>query len=207
MINNSVQIKTMLSFEKDDFYFVQIFKRRKDNPDLGKDQIVIDNFYIDSLEDFDKKLPQIITLCNSENARAYIRINKRNYKKLAPHFLKRVVDIVFTENCKALRNIFDSVAGEFHSDPDKKWIVDVDFNTNNSIYSSLTTNTGEGILDKLIPILERLQLEAERNPMTEFVPTKNGLHIITRPFSLQTFKQYYPKMDVHRDNPTILYMP
>jgi len=202
MIDNSTQIKTMLSFEKDDFYFVQIFKRRKDNPDLGKDQIVIDNFYIDSLEDFDKKLPQIITLCNSENARAYIRINKRNYKKLAPHFLKRVVDIVFTENCKALRNIFDSVAGEFHSDPDKKWIVDID-------WSDYFGPVDEGLVrfDFLLVDLERWQIEAKREPLLLKVPTKNGIHIIIRPFNLQLFKTKYPDVDVHRDNPTILYMP
>jgi len=207
MVNNTLLIKQMLSFDdKDDFYFVQIFKRRKDNPDLGKDQIVLDNFYIDSLDDFDKKLPYIISICDKENARAYIRVNKRNYRKLAPHFLKRVVDIVFTENCKALRNTFDSIAGEFHSDPDKKWIVDVDF-ADFAPNTSLSTSTDEGILDKLLPLLKRLQLEAEREPLNDIIRTKNGLHIITRPFSVKTFREYYPKMDIHKDNPTILYCP
>lgn len=185
----------MLSFDdKDDFYFVQIFKRRKDNPELGKDQIVIDNFYIDSMEDFDRKLPYIINSCDAENARAYLRINKRNYQKLAPHFLQRVVGIVFTENCKALRNSFDSVAGEFHSDPDKKWIVDVD----DDKYASFTT---------LCQTLSDLQKEANRTPLLDYIPTKNGYHIITRPFNLQKFKQEYPTIDVHKDNPTLLYCP
>lgn len=195
MVNNSGQIRTMLSFtDKDDFYFLQIFKRRKDNPDLGKDQIVIDNFYIDSLEDFDKKLPQIITLCNAENARAYIRVNKRNYQKLGPHMLKRVVNIVFTENCKSLRNAFDSVAGEFHSDPDKKWIVDVDDDKNvpfGDLYATISN----------------LQKEANRIPLMIDIDTKNGSHIITRPFNLQKFKQQFPTIDAHKDNPTLLYCP
>jgi hypothetical protein len=196
MVNNAELLKTLLSFtDKDDFYFVQIFKRRKDNPDLGKDQIVIDNFYIDSMEDFDKKVPYIINLCNLENARAYIRINKRNYAKLGPHFLKRAVDIVFTENCKALRNMFDSVAGEHHSDPDKKWIVDLDFMDNDEFKN------------EIVLYLKELQFEARREPMLILIPTKNGEHVITRPFNLQVFKSWHPEIDVHRDNPTLLYCP
>jgi len=38
-----------------------------------------------------------------------------------------------------------------------------------------------------------------------FVPTKSGVHIITRPFNLKKFKEKYPNVDVHKDNPTILY--
>lgn len=195
MVNNIEKIKSLMSFvDKDDFYFLQIFKRRKDNPNLGKDQIVIDSYYIDSFEDFDKKIPHIINACDVENARAYIRINKRNYKKLAPHLLKRVVDIVFTENCKSLRNTFDSIAGEFHSDLDKKWIVDLDDDKNI-------------LLDDLRPILIQLQLKAEREPLIIQIPTKNGQHIITRPFSLYEFKLKFPTIDVHRDNLTLLYCP
>jgi hypothetical protein len=195
MVNNTEQIREMLSFvDKDDFYFLQIFKRRKDNPDLGKDQIVIDNFYIDSLEDYDRKIPQIITLCDAENARAYIRVNKRNYNHLAKHMLKRVVDIVFTENCRSLRNAFDSVAGEFHSDPDKKWIVDLDCVNNE-------------YKNEVVLYLKDLQYEANREPLLILVPTKNGEHVITRPFNLQVFKSWHPEIDVHRDNPTLLYCP
>lgn len=197
MVNNTAKIGTMLSFvDKDDFYFVQIFKRRKDNPDLDRDQIVIDNFYIDSLEDYMKKIPHIIKVCDAENARAYLRVNKRNYNHLAKHMLKRVVDIVFTDNCKALRNSFDSVAGEFHSDPDKKWIIDVDWK-----------DFGDGPMVELLSLIKRLQIEANREPMTEILPTKNGVHIITRPFNLMTFRGAEFKVDVHKDNPTLLYCP
>ena len=195
MVNNAAQIRPMLSFDdKDDFYFIQIFKRRKDNPDLGKDQVVLGNYYIDSFEDFDKKLPFIISACDSENARAYLRVNKRNYKKLAPHFLKRVVAITFTKNCRALRSTFDSISGEFHSDPDKKWIVDVD--------SDKDVAFGD-----LCATLTQLQRDAKRTPMMIHIPTKNGHHIITRPFNLEEFRKSFSTIDVHKDNPTLLYCP
>ena len=195
MTNNTGIIRPMLSFtDKDDFYFLQVLKRRKDNPTMEKDMIVVDNFYIDSFESYDKKMPHIINLCDVENARAYFRLNKRNYAKLGPHMLKRVVDIVFTENCKSLRSCFDSVAGEYHSDKDKTWVVDVD-------------DDKDVPFGDLCATLTQLQKDAHREPMMVHIPTKNGLHIITRPFNLQKFKESFPSLDVHKDNPTILYCP
>ena len=193
MIDNSSLIRTMLSFEKDDFYFVQVLKRRKDNPEMEKDMIVIDNFYISSFEAYDRTVPQIIKLCDHENARAYFRLNKRNYKALAPHMVKRTVEIAFGNDCHALKNVFDSVAGEFHSDPDKKWLIDVD-DDKNIDYTELVDTVVE------------LQKDAGREPMTALFPTKNGVHLITRPFNLIKFKVMF-LVDVHKDANTILYCP
>ena len=160
---------------------------------MEKDMVVIDNFYISSLDHYIKMVPQIIKLCDMENARAYFCLNKRNYKALAPHMVKRVVEIAFSDDCHTLKNTFDSVAGEFHSDPDKKWLIDVD-NNKDVTYS------------ELIPEVIRLQMEAGREPMTEVLPTKNGIHLITRPFNLIKFKVMF-LVDVHKDANTILYMP
>ena len=195
MVNNSAKIGTMLSFtDTDDFYFVQILKRRKDNADLERDMVVINNYYIESLEHYIKMIPHIIALCDMENARAYIRLNKRNYKKLAPHMVKRVVDIAFSGNSSSLKGTFSSIAGEFHSDPDKKWVVDVD-------------NDKEVDYTELLELVTELQMEAEREPMTEVIPTKNGVHLITRPFSLKAFKESFRTIDIHKDVNTILYCP
>lgn len=194
MIDNTAIIRPMLSFDnRDDFYFLQVFKRRKDNPYLGKDQVVLGSYYIDSHDDFDFKYPQIKSLCDAENARAYIRVNKRNYQQLGQHFLKRVVNIMFTENCKALSSCFASIAGEFHNDPDKKWIVDVD-----------TTDIPFGDLSATLNVMQR---EAKRTPLLIFVPTKSGYHYITRPFNLKKFQERFSNIDVHKDNPTLLYCP
>jgi hypothetical protein len=215
MINNTDLIRPMLSFDKDDFYFVQVLKRRKDNPDMEKDMSVIDNFYISSFESYDRIVPQIIKLCDHENARGYFRLNKRNYKALAPHMVKRTLEIAFGNDCHALKNVFDSVAGEHHSDPDKKWIVDidwVDFDISRTLVipkenGDLGVMTGDSRMAELLSLIQGLQLEAKRDPLMRILETKNGLHVITRPFNLQIFKTKFPKVDVHRDNPTILYTP
>ncbi len=42
MINNIEIIKSLLKFESpDEFYFLQIIKRKKDNPEIGSNSLVI----------------------------------------------------------------------------------------------------------------------------------------------------------------------
>ena len=44
--------------------------------------------------------------------------------------------------------------------------------------------------------------------LTAEIPTKNGIHlIIERPFNLQQFRTDFLNIDVHKNNPTILYIP
>ena len=192
-VNNSSKIGVMLSFGKDDFYFIEIIKRRKDNPDMPRGEAVIKNFYVDSLDEYNKIIPILIKICNYENARAYIRVNKRNYKKLGLYINKRVADYLVSGHEKSMRNVFDSVAGEIHSDPDKKWIIDIDD----------VQNADEELVHKL----RELQMEGKREPMIEILPTKNGVHLISRPFNLKKFKELYPKIGVHKDNLIMIYCP
>jgi hypothetical protein len=204
MINNSKEIRKRLFFtDKDDFYFLQILKRRKDNPDQKKDVYVIGNYYIESLEQFDKALPNYINICNVENARAYIRLNKRNYKHLSYHMLKRVVEVVSTGAYKALKGSFDAVCGEYHNDKDKTWVVDIDWV---DIISSENIS-GKYYSTEIWAKIMELQKETKKEPMCITLPTKNGIHLITRPFNLQEFKKKFPGIDVHKENPTILYCP
>jgi hypothetical protein len=192
-VNNSAKIGTMITFEKDDFYFLQILKRRKDNPEMEKDMVVIKNYYVESMDQYIKLIPRIISLCQYENARAYFRLNKRNYKKIGLQMIRRVADHISSGNNKAIKTAFDSICGEYHSDTDKKWIVDID---------SIDNNINDVLFE-----LTNLQLQTEKEPMMEIIPTKNGVHIITRPFNLKKFRETFSGIDVHKDNPTILYCP
>lgn len=199
-VNNFDQIRSMLEFpEKTSFYFLQVLKRRKENPDLGKDMKHIADYYIYSLEQFDELKPRIIAQCDVENARAYFRINRRDAKKVAMQVLKRTVDYIMSEDYRAVKNAFASCAGEFNSDPDKKWIVDVDWK-----------DVPDGMdqdyyLNKLISKVQELVAETGRDDTVSTIPTKNGIHVICRPFNLQKFRDAYEAIDVHKDNMVILY--
>jgi predicted MPP superfamily phosphohydrolase len=191
----------MLSFpDENAFYFLQILKRRKDNPDLGKDMVHIADYYIYSLDQFDELKRKIINQCNAENARAYFRLNRRDSKKVAMQVLKRTVDYITSKNYNAVKNVFASCTGESHSDPDKTWIVDIDnvsldFFNHSDKYNSVRE------------LVFELQKEAGKEPMMTYIFTKGGIHIITRPFNLNKFREQHPDVDVHKDNPTILYCP
>jgi len=203
MVNNFEIIRSLLEFsDSDTYYFIQILKRRKDNPNLAKDMIVIDDIFIYSLPHFDNIKDYIIQTCETNNARAYFRLNKRSAKKTAFQMLKRITDLIISEDYKAVRGAFSSVSGEFHGDADKKWIVDIDHKDFEERKAFL------GVLHHRI---KELQSETGREPLMEIIPTKNGYHLITRPFNIQMISQFLKdnnaKIDIHKDNPTILYCP
>ena len=200
MVNNFTIIKKYLDFSNPDtYYFLQIIQRRKDNPDLGKDMRIIDDIFIYSLEQFERMEDEVITKCVTNNARAYFRLNKRSLKKSAMQVLKKVTTMIIDENYKSVKNAYSSVSGEFHNDEDKKWIVDID----NVVYDG---NFGYN-QESMLTTLKSLQIQTGREPLLNSIPTKNGIHIITRPFNVNEFKKLYPTIDIHKDNPTLLFCP
>lgn len=200
-VNNFNIIRSMLSFpDENSFYFLQILKRRKDNPDLKKDMIHIADYYIYSIEQFDGLIHGVLDRCDSENARAYFRLNRRDAKKVAMQVLKRTVDYIMSENYRAVKNAFASCGGEFHSDENKTWIVDID-------NVSIDTFNHSEKYQKVRQLVYNLQIETGKDPIMNFIPTKGGVHIVTRPFNLNKFKKEFPDIDVHKENPTILYCP
>lgn len=127
MINNFNRIESLLDFKNvGDFYFIQILKRRKDNPEMEKDMTIINNYFVYSIEDFYNHESRIKFECDAHNARAYIRVNVRNTQKIAMQTLKKVTDLIISGDYRAVKSAYLSAAGEFHSQNPKLWIVDVD---------------------------------------------------------------------------------
>jgi len=197
-VNNSAKIGTMLSFKEDDFYFVQVIKRRKDNPEMERGEIILKNYYINSIEQYIKVVPNIIKLCDMENARAYIRINKRNYKRLAHPMLKLVVEYIAGGQHKSMPNVFDAVVGRNHSDPDKRWVIDID-------WVDITDNDVDAV--NVLSFIENEVNKTGKDNTVEIIPTKNGVHYISRPFNVKVFKDKYPFIIVGKDSCTLLYCP
>jgi len=56
-------------------------------------------------------------------------------------------------------------------------------------------------------MIEELKfIEPLGNKILAIIETKNGYHLITKPFNSQTFGEKYPEIEIHRNNPTILYV-
>lgn len=196
MVNNFEQIRELLTFPNENsFYFLEIIKRRKENPEMVRHAKTVKDYYIYSLKEFDELKDRVIEVCDAENARAYFRLNVRDAKKTALQFNKRLADLLVSENYKAIKNLYASVVGEFHHDLNKKWLIDVDFDENRNL-----PNNYASMVARILSLTECKGILAQ-------VPTKNGLHLITVPFRMDIFKADFPNVDVHKDNPTILYIP
>jgi len=200
MIDNFDKIRNLLEFRsQDDFYFLQILQRKKDN-EKGKvngsnnNSRLIKAYYIKNLEHFDFIKPEIIELCKSFNARAGINLNRRSFYRMALQHLRKVTDQIISKNYDKSHKAYSSVVGAYNDDSDKKWIIDIDV-------------ANMDIVDDTIDLITNIQPYG--NKELAILPSKNGWHIITSPFNLADFKMQPESKDieVHKNNPTNLYIP
>lgn len=197
MINNLEIIKPLLKFEDEhDFYFLQILQRKKDHPEgtvVGSNNSsrLIKAYYIYSIEQLEKYFKEITMLCKLFEARACINLNKRNATDVSLRMLERLASNIRSSHPQASAALFNTVCGETHSEKDKRWIVDIDHKNRREI-ATITS-----FIDTLEPV---------GNKFISLIETKNGFHIISKPFNMQKFKEPYPNIDVHKNNPTLLYI-
>ena len=197
MINNFTLIAPLLDFEKEDtFYFIQVIKRRKENPDMPTGAQVINNYYLYSVDDLAKLYSKIVADCTLHNARAYINLNRLNAEKIAIHAAKKTLELVLQKDFKSVKNVYAVVCGSYTSESTKRWVIDIDTHEEEELYNEIKT------------YIRELQIETKQ-PYTIIaeIPTKNGKHIISNPFNMKKFSDRYPTIGVHKNSPTILYIP
>lgn len=191
MIDNFEQIKSYLDFESSDvFYYVQIIKRRKENPELKVNNYMIKSYTIKSIDYLDLKKEEIITLCKLHNARAYINLNKRSFEKCAYHSMKKLTDVILAKSFVSAKKVFDSVASSHSSDKEKKWLIDVDD------------------MDFPSPLMMAHidhNCKPYGNKIVGVIRTVNGCHLITKPFNIVQFREKYPDVEVKKNSPTLLF--
>jgi hypothetical protein len=198
MIDNFEQIKNMLVFEsEDDFYHLQILKRKKENPELGSNSYTIKTYYVTSVEYLESKKAEIINLCQFNNARACINLNPRSFESVAFHTLRKVTDIIMNKDFKSVRKAYESVCGTYGTGKNKSWIVDIDMQDMN-------------VVNRIAKLIDMLQPVTDDSKIKAVLPTKNGYHLITSPFNAFEFNKYMSLQgdvpDLHKNNPTILYI-
>jgi hypothetical protein len=207
MINNFEKIKPLLTFKDENhFYFLQVIQRKKDFDKDGGDRIrylgsnnnnrLIKAYYIYSIEQLDRYTSEIIGLCEMFKARAGINLNPRNNRDVALDCLERLARDIKCNNFDVSK-MYNSVCGE-NKGSDKHWIIDIDKDS----YEGICENND--LLIKEI-IYNISKIEPFRS-VECIIPSKSGFHIITKAFNTQKFKEIYPKLDIHKNNPTNLYI-
>lgn len=207
MINNLRHIKVLFDFEtEDDFYHLQVLKRKKENPELGSNSYLVKAYQITSGEYLEQKMPEIINLCEFHNARAYINLNRRSFEKVARHTLFKVMNqVVLNQDYYSVRKAYDSVCGGVNeknessihggviNEPkgNRKWVVDID-------------TKDDSFINEVAEFIESIEPVTNAKILT-LISTLNGVHLITLGFNSSIFKERYPELDIHKNNPTILY--
>ncbi len=204
MVNNFKIIKHLLNWDNNDqFYFLQIIQRKKDaSPGFkvngtNNNSRLIKAYYIRSLDHLEFIEPEIIELCKVFNARAGINLNKRSFEKTALQHLKLVTDNIINKNYDKVYKTYSSAAGKFNHDKNKKWIIDIN---KEDIEAGWNGPNMSDFMDRLEPM-------GGISKTLAVIPSKSGLHIITKPFNLKEFREKYPNLEVQKNNPTNLYIP
>ena len=203
MTNNFNFILPMLDFSQEGtFYYIQLMRRKKDNPD-AKSVKVIKDMYVDNLEYLQEREESIIEMCDFFNARAYIRMNRRSYQDVSYQLNVDLAKSLQSNQYKHVSRLFSKACGRTHVEPNKIWVIDMDFEDFPDMGSF---ERGVSGIKNTITSLQSEITDKDYKILGD-VPTPNGLHILTNPFNTKKFTERIPDVDIHKDNPTILYTP
>lgn len=195
MIDNfNIFIENLMSDHvnsEEEFWYVQIWQRHKDNPNIGHDRI-IKHYVIKDASDLLNKKEEIVKLCEVFNARAYIHLKPINWKSVSADMLRRVTDAFVDGNYKIVSSLFSSAVGSVNK-ASNYFLVDCDTKDEEEL-NEITT-----LINSVRPF--------DEPKIKCIIPTTSGYHIITKKFDLSSFHYLYRKpIDIHKNNPTLLYM-
>lgn len=201
MIDNKELIKPLLTFpHKDNFYFVQIIQRKKDHKGVAlggsnNNSRLIKAYYITSAEKLEIHWEEMITLAKVFNARVCINLNPRSFEKTAFAVLQKIANQMSNKDFYNVRKSYDSVCGIYQDEQDKRWLIDIDEEDLPNL---------EQIRKDVVEIQGEIR-NREYRILAE-LPSKSGIHLITNPFNLAKFSAKWPDIEIHRNNPTNLYI-
>ncbi len=178
-----------------DFFFVQVIQRRKDCK-IDTNYNVIKDYYFFNEETFLSKKEEIITLCKAFNARAYFWVNPRNCKEVQYELIRETLKAIEVGAYKLFGNLSKAIGHKRSSNFKPIWILDFD------------TKDIE-LITKYLDIAMGCK-HAGSSLVFGLIPTVNGYHALTKGFDLKQFTQQLAiakldNIDIHKDNPTVLY--
>ena len=181
--------------DQGDFFFVQVMQRNKEKNNVGSSGYVIKDYHFFDKETFLSKKEEITTLCKAFNARAYFWINPRNCKEVQYEIIREALEAIELGTHKLFKCVSRALGRKRCNKYKSKWILDFD-------------TKDWSLINKYLDLVRKCRPNV--NKILYYVPTVNGIHVITLGFDLEQFKQELAiakldNIDIHKDNPTILY--
>ena len=232
-VDNFARIRELMHFDCDgDIYFIEVLVRGKDHGTTG--ERLIRDYHVHSMDQFDQLEAEIKFMCDSYGARAYIRLNLRNVEDANIHAQIEMLKEQLTRNQtvrKAIRTgntntilkdkmnrirsatkIYGSVLGMYSSEPREtsKWIIDIDSDRVDPCTPGFESI--ERIADNYSNFIDACCEPKGVHKEICRIPSRTGLHLITRPFNIKPFSDEFGKDDngdsfVKSDGITNLYIP
>lgn len=193
-VDNFDEFRKYLDYSvPESFYFLQTIQRSKDNNTTTSSSNRyrrIKSYYIASLEEYNRFIPEIKQLCKNNNARAYIRITPITFYDVAINtaieYMRRIKEKQTFKSC----NIYDSCCEKTRTCGEKVWMIDCDKGDPGDLVSHAF-------------ILKELGIEVLYQ-----LPTKSGIHYIIRPFDRRKWSEELDQTigEIKTNNPiTLLY--
>jgi len=176
----------------DTFVYTEMLDRGKHKGNNG--HRLVKTFYHRSVEEFWSQWPTLKALCDLAQVRACTRLAPRSYAKVGALFTRMVVEASLTDNWAGMKSLYNRACGSVGPN-EKLWLFDVDAIDRRS--------------ERLVTIL------TERGVFRARIPSKKGEHIISDPFDMRDIggasgdglMPQFGAVQLHKDNPTNLYIP
>lgn len=183
-----------MKLESGEFLYIYILQRGKDIADFGVTRRRLMNYYADNEKPLSTYRDEIVDLCQTLQARAYIYYTPRCYRDVHIAVLQELAQRLTGEHSnRGIARLFSSLSGKCLSKKQRYWLIDVDVKDEATVQE-----IRQFINDQCEPVGDK---------MIDRVETKNGFHLITQPFRLDEFQAKYPDIDIHKSGPTLLYAP
>ena len=177
------------------FFVVNLIRRGKDHPNLPAANYTFKSYYIDSIEKFDHLKDEMIKCCELFGLRAYVSVNiksKEEYSKMCA--FKFTQNILNNEYKKPWR-VGDHVFGKITAKNDNTWLVDVDD-------IDMNNESDVHYLNQLIKIINSCNSKYAPVIINQ-IPTRSGIHILTRPFNMQEYRNKWEEYKFDREFPDV----
>lgn len=195
MVDNFDRILSIMDIDNypDHFMFLQVLSRNKDFDNPSNNNRFFKSYLIRSKEQLMNLKEEIVWMCERYNARAYINLSIKSFKRLqselAVDLVKNITEGLVMNPMHKINSLAGSISGIV-----KRWVIDID---------AEDMPNKDDIFDTVSELVKEANTE---NHMIVKIPTKNGMHLVTSPFNVKKFgKKYHPGM-VHKESGgTLLY--
>lgn len=186
MVDNFEKIYGFLNFDSivdDEYYAVYVVIRGKDQEPPSTIFDIVKTYCITSKEQLKDKEEEIKKLCEFFNARAYLDATKRKRRNFLLKAIECIAESIARNTNESFERIFENACKHCHIPfGETRWIVDIDTKDENEI-------------TKIKECLQKCKFD-DSELITLEIPTKNGFHLVTKPFHKRNFIEMYGTKNV-----------